>query len=112
LVKGTEWEDELPVQKRTLYTANHASRYSAKTGVALYHITTKFDGDVVQSRAIRMPELWIGYSEDKRSTADSRSSAFDVLGMWLVDRYFDRAAGISTTVYSNVDCRSLAIVAM
>jgi hypothetical protein len=57
-----------------------------------------------------MPELWISDSEDERSTAGSRSSALDVLGMRLVECYFDRAAGICTTVYSNVDWRFLVIV--
>jgi hypothetical protein len=57
-----------------------------------------------------MPELWIGYSENERSTASSRSGALDGLRMWLVDCYFDCAAGISTTVYSNIDCESLVIV--
>ena len=50
-----------------------------------------------------MPEIWTVYKEDKRSTARSRSSGFDVLGMWFVDRYFDRAIGVRVTVYRDVD---------
>jgi hypothetical protein len=50
-----------------------------------------------------MPELWIGYAEDKWSTAGSRSRGFDVLGVWLVYCYFDRTAGVGATVHGNVD---------
>jgi hypothetical protein len=50
-----------------------------------------------------MPQLWIGYGEDKRSTTGSLPSGFDILGMWLVNDYLDRTTRVCTTVHSNVD---------
>jgi len=82
---------------------DHAPRNGPKACVAPDQITSKFDRDVVQRRRIWMPQLWIIHGEDERSPAVPCCSGFDILGVRLVDRYFEGAAEVGATVHSHVD---------
>jgi hypothetical protein len=91
LVKGSEWEDELPVQQGALCAVYNTFRYSAKSGVALYCVASEFDRHVVKSRRVWMPGGRRVHGKNERGATGSFPNSLDVLCVWFVDCYFHRA---------------------